>query len=270
MNKGLIIDFKKLSFQKLNIPLIKLKIPNLREISILNFLEKLKLGSEREFQECFPSFKKNKIKINLEKDLWILKKRRKIADTFGPFKFDGKKHLCFASLLSFSLKAYIFDYIEVAKFLCKRNEGLTFTVWLEDRLSLLKNNWNWEIITYLTNSYSKFFKDQFPKVKILKSSEALPDGIPRSFVVKKMSSIGINTIQSFLPFHLRDLTFIRVLDVIHFVYMAYLLFRHPAIYLTGINTKHHFQIYRKILNVPISVIFLPLGSEKIIKKFSVS
>jgi hypothetical protein len=270
MNKGLIIDFNKLSFQKLNIPLIKLKIPNLHEISILNFLEKLKLGSERKFQEYFPSYEKNKIEINLEKDLWTLKKRRKIDDTFGPLKFDEEKHLCFASLLSLSLKAYVFDYIEVVKFLCKRNENLTFAVWLEDRLSLLKNNWNWENINHLTNSYSKFFKNQFPKVKILKSSEVLPDGIPRSFAVKKMSSIGINTVQSFLPFHLRNLTFIRVYDVIHFVCMAYLLFRYPAIYLTGINTKHHFQIYRKILNVPISVIFLPLGSEKVIKRLSVS
>jgi hypothetical protein len=270
MNKGLIIDFKKLSFQKLNIPLIKLKIPNLHEISILNLLEKLKLSSERKFQEYFPSYEKDKIKINLEKDLWILKKRRKIADTFGPFKFDGEKHLCFASLLSISLKTYVFDYIEVVKFLYKRNEGLIFTVWLEDRLSLLKNGWNWEIINHLTNSYSEFFRNQFPRVKILKSSEVLPDGIPRDFVIKKMSSIRINTVQSFLPFHLRDLTFIRVYDVIHFIYMCYLLFRYPAIYLTGINTKHHFQVYRKILNASISVIFLPLGSEKVIKKFSVS
>jgi hypothetical protein len=270
MNKGLIIDFNKLSFQKLNIPLIKLEIPNLHEISILNLLGKLKLGSERKFQEYFPSYEKNKIEINLENDLWILKKRGKIVDTWGSLKFNGEKHLCFATLLSFSIKGYIFDYIEIAKFLSERNEELTFTVWLEDRLSLLKNNWNWEIITHLTNSYSKFFKDQFPRVKILKSSEVLPRGIPRSFVIKKMSSIRVDTVQSFLPFHLRNLTFIRVYDIIHFVYMCYLLFQYPAIYLTGINTKHHFQIYRKILNVPISVIFLPLGSEKVIKKFSVS
>lgn len=261
----LIIDFANLSLKKVNLSLTQVGITNLND-SILTLLKKLKLDSIKIARENFTLFHKFK-KVNIQPTIQKLKTSRKIIEVIGSFNFQKEMPVCFSTFVSLQPKNYLKNYIDVGKILCNENKGLYFTVWLEDRLSMLKNNWDSITINKALNKYCDILKKEVPSVKFLKSSEIAPDGIPRGFAEEKFSSVKVMDFLSIMPFHLRHPNLITIFDVVHFAWNCYIIDRYPAIYLSGINTKFHFQFFRKILGKNITIILLPLGSENLLTRF---
>lgn len=260
----LIIDFKKLSPERTRLSLKELGMPNFNNMSLLNILKNLQLYSNIKSREHFPLFEQSG-KINIETSIQRLKSSGKIIEVIGPVIYQKRIPVCFSTFLSLQPKIYLRNYIDIAKTLCTENPDLYFTVWFEDRLSVLKNDWDTEIVTKALDIYYKFFKSRISQVQFLRSTQVAPDGIPMSFAVEKFSSLKGKDFLSIMPFHLRHPNLIRVFDLVHFAWNCYILYRYSAIYLAGINTKYHFQLFRKVLGIPITVILVPLGPESFIK-----
>ena len=259
----LIIDFANLSHQRLNATMADIGVGDLVDLPLSIVLERLRLGSERTPEEHFPVQQQTSCKIDLSPIIQVLWKQKKIVDVIGPRKIPQSRPICFSTFVSERLKEYLKQYLKIGKALCELSHDLQFIVWLEDTLTALKNSWEAFTTQQAVNVYRGFFLKEFPESQVLLSSEIAPLGIPQSFT-EKLSCITIEEFLSVLPFHLRNLMFVKTLDVIHFAWNCYILHRLPGVYLAGINNKRNFQLFRKVVGSQITVILLPLGSEKII------
>jgi len=257
-----IIDFLKLDCQRLNATMAEIGIIDFNNLSFLTLVERLGMGSDRLTEENFP-IKQCLGKINLSESIQQLRKDKEVADVIGPTKIFKGSPICFSTLLGTKQKAYIRQYIKVARIICKSSSGLEFVVWLEDTLTTLKNGWSVSTTRDSVEAYKAFFTREFPECQIMLSSEIAPVGIPQSFA-EKLSAITIEEFLSALPFHLRHPMFVKTLDVVHFAWNCYLLHRLEGVHLGGINNKRHFQLFRKVVGQQITAILLPLGSESFV------
>jgi hypothetical protein len=256
-----LVDFAKLNRQCLNITMADMGVADFEDLPLTVLLERLNLGSDRNTKEHFP-VQQLVNKVDLSGSLQALKQQRKIVDTIGPIKISYTT-ICFSTLLGIKPKEYLKQYVEVAKILCTSSDKLKFVVWLEDALTVLKNDWDISTIQQAVNTYRAFFYDEFPECQILLSSEIAPVGIPQSFA-DKLSAITTEDFLSVLPFHRRNPMFVKTIDMIHFVWQCYVLYRLPGVHLACITQKRHFQLFRKVSGQQITAILLPIGSENII------
>lgn len=201
-------------------------------------------------------------KIDLSGRIQALRQRKKIVDAIGPTKISSNMPICFSTFVGIKPKEYLKQYVEVAKILCEPFRELQFVVWLEDTLTVLKNGWDASMTQKAVDAYRAFFRKEFPDSQVLLSSEVAPIGIPQSFT-EKLFVITAEEFLSALPFHLRNPMFVKTLDIVHFVWNCYLLYKLPGVYLAGINNKRHFQLFRKVSDQKITAILLPLGSENL-------
>lgn len=257
-----IIDFLKLDCQRLNATMTEIGMADFSNLPFLTLVERLGMDSDRLTKESFP-IQQCIGKINLSESIQHLRKDGKVADIIGPTKISKGTSVCFSTLLGTKPKAYLRQYIEVAKILCKPSGGLRFVVWLEDTLTTLKNGWSASTTRDSVEAYKTFFDKEFPECQIILSSEIAPVGIPRSFA-EKFSVITTEEFLSALPFHLRNPMFVKTLDVVHFVWNCYVLDRLQGVHLAGITNKRHFQLFRKVVGTQVTAILLPLGSESVL------
>lgn len=257
-----IIDFLKLDPQCLNTTVAEMGMADFNNLPFPAILEQLGMWSDRKTEENFPPQQLSG-KIDLSADIQQLRQDKKVVDAIGPTKIPGGTPVCFSTLLGTGHKAYLRQYIEVAKILCRSSNGLRFVVWLEDTLTTLKYGWDASVKQRAIDTYASFFKVEFPECEIIISSETAPVGVPRSFI-EKLGNITAEEFISALPFHMRNTMFIKTLDIVHFVWNCYLLHRLSGIYLAGANNKRHFQLFRKIVGPKVTAILLPLGSESIL------
>lgn len=257
-----IIDFLRLDPQRLNTAVVEMGMADFNNLPFPAILEYLGIWSDRKTEENFPSQQLSE-KIDLSADIQQLRKDGKVADTIGPTKVPKGTPVCFSTLLGTGPKAYLRQYIEVAKILCKPSIGLRFVIWLEDTLTALKYGWDASVKQRAIDAYASFFKIEFPECEIIISSETAPVGVPKSFT-EKLGNITAEEFISALPFHLRNPMFVKTLDVVHFVWNCYVLYRLPGVHLAGITNKRHFQLFRKVVGTKVTAILLPLGSESVL------
>lgn len=255
----LLIDFAKLNHQCLNSTMVDMGMADFANLPFPVVVERLGLGSERTIEEYFPT-QEESVKVNLSTTIQTLRQQKKIIDVIGSTKISRETPVCFSTLIGTGPKAYLMQYIEVAKILCRSPNGLRFVIWLEDTLTTLKHDWDTSMKQRAVDLYTSFFKVEFPECEIIISSEIAPVGIPRSFT-EKLRNITTEEFISALPFHMRNMMFIKTLDIVHFVWNCYLLHRFPGIYLAGVNNKRHCQLFRKVSGQQITAVLLPLGSE---------
>jgi len=257
-----IIDFLKLDCQRLNMSMNEIGMADFSNLPFLTLVEQLGLCSDRMTEENFP-IQQCLGKINLSESIQRLHKDKKVADVIGPTKISKGAPVCFSTLLGSKPKAYLRQYIEVARILCKPSSGLRFVVWLEDTLTTLKNGWSASTTRDSVEAYKTFFDREFPECQIMLSSEVASVGVPQSFA-EKFSAITVEEFLSALPFHLRNPMFVKTLDVVHFVWNCYVLDRLQGVHLAGITNKRHFQLFRKVVGTQVTAILLPLGSESVL------
>ncbi|MBU1992369.1 hypothetical protein KKG51_01560 [Patescibacteria group bacterium] len=256
-----IIDFTKLNYQRLHVAMADTGVTNFNNLSFPTILERLDLSSNRITEEWFP-VQQTGGKIDLSGSIQEIRQRKEIVDAIGPTKISSNTPICFSTFVGIKPKEYLKQYVDVAKILCEPPCGLQFVVWLEDTLTILKNGWDALMAQKAVNAYRTFFRKEFPDSQVLLSSEVSPVGIPQSFA-EKLSAITVEEFLSALPFHLRNPMFVKTLDVVHFAWNCYLLHRLPGVYLSGINNKRHFQLFRKVSGQQITAMLLPLGSENL-------
>jgi hypothetical protein len=256
-----LIDFAKLNHQCLKVTMADMGMADFNNLPFPVILERLDLGSNRDTKEYFPA-QQSTGKIDLSNSIQALKQQRKIVDTIGPTKISSNI-ICFSTFVAIKPKEYLKQYVEVTKILCGPLGKLRFVVWLEDTLTILKNDWNVSTAQQAVNAYKAFFSKEFPECQILLSSEIAPIGIPQSFA-ERLSAITTEEFLSALPFHLRNPVFVKTLDVVHFVWNCYVLYRLPGVHLASITNKRHFQLFRKVVGAKVTAILLPLGSESVL------
>lgn len=257
-----LIDFAKLNYQRLNATMIDMGMADFNNLPFPIILERLDLGSNRATEEHFFT-QPSTGKIDLSRSIQTLRQCGRIVDTIGPVKISSNTPICFSTFVGSKPKEYLKQYVEVAKVLCVSSERLRFVVWLEDTLTIFKNSWNASTTRQAMNAYKAFFTKEFPECQIMLSSEITPVGVPRSFT-EKLSAITTEEFLSVLPFHLRNSMFVKTLDVIHFVWNCYILYRLQGVHLAGINNKRHFQLFRKVVGKQVTAILLPLGPESVL------
>jgi len=254
-----LIDFAKLNHQCLNVTMADIGIADFNDLPFPVVLEQLDLGSNRVTEEYFPT-QQPAGKIDISGSIQTLRQQRKIVDAIGPTKISSNMPICFSTFVGVKPKEYLKRYVEVAKILCEPSNKLRFVVWIEDTLTVLKNDWNASTAQQAVDAFKAFFSKEFSECQMILSSEIAPIGIPQSFA-EKLSAITTEEFLSALPFHLRNPMFVKTLDVIHFVWNCYILHQLPGVYLVGVNNKRHFQLFRKVVGQQVTAILLPLGSE---------
>jgi len=257
-----LIDFAKLNRQCLNVTMADMGMADFNNLPFPVVLEQLDLGSNRVTEEYFPT-QQPANKIDLSGSIQTLKQQRKIVDAIGPTKISSNIPICFSTFVGIKPKEYLKQYVEVAKILYEPSNKLRFVVWLEDTLTILKNGWNASTAQQAVDAFKAFFSKEFSECQTILSSEIAPIGIPQSFA-EKLSVITTEEFLSALPFHLRNPMFVKTLDVVHFVWNCYILYRLPGVHLAGITNKRHFQLFRKVVGTKVTAILLPLGSESVL------
>jgi len=257
-----LIDFAKLNRQCLNVTMADMGMADFNNLPFPVVLEQLDLGSNRVTEEYFPT-QQPANKIDLSGSIQTLKQQRKIVDAIGPTKISSNIPICFSTFVGIKPKEYLKQYVEVAKILYEPSNKLRFVVWLEDTLTILKNGWNASTAQQAVDAFKAFFSKEFSECQTILSSEIAPIGIPQSFA-EKLSVITTEEFLSALPFHLRNPMFVKTLDVVHFVWNCYVLYRLPGVHLAGITNKRHFQLFRKVVGTKVTAILLPLGSESVL------
>ena len=257
-----LIDFAKLNNHHC-LTMTEMGMEDFKDLPFLTILERLDLGSNRATEEYFPTQQPGD-KIDLSDNIQTLKQQEKVVDVIGPTKILSSMSIYFSTFISIRPKEYLKQYVEVAKVLCKSSKELKFVVWLEDTLSILKNGWDVSTAQQAVNAFKTFFLKEFPGCQMMLSSGIAPRGISQDFA-EKISAITTEEFLSALPFHLRKPMFIKILDIVHFVWNCYVLYRLPGIHLAGITNKRHFQLFRKVVGKKVTAILLPLGSEAPLK-----
>ena len=257
-----LIDFAKLNHQCLNVTMADMGMADFNDLPFPVVLEQLDLGSNRVTEEYFPT-QQPANKIDLSGSIQTIRQQRKIVDAIGPTKISSNMPICFSTFVGVKPKEYLKQYVEVAKILCEPSNKLRFVVWLEDTLTILKNGWNASTAQQAVDAFKAFFSKEFSECQMILSSEIAPIGIPQSFA-EKLSVITTEEFLSALPFHLRNPMFVKTLDVVHFVWNCYILYRLPGVHLAGITNKRHFQLFRKVVGTKVTAILLPLGSESVL------
>ncbi|MBU4010419.1 MAG: hypothetical protein KJ882_06605 [Proteobacteria bacterium] len=256
----LIVDFKKLGCEYADVKIAEIGMTNLNNLSFLDIIERLGLASDAVVMEKFPVQKKAP-HINISVNIQKLRQAEKIIDAIGSPKLTKETPVCFSTLVNLQPKLYLEHYIDIAHSLCNNETQLSFTVWLEDRFSALKNKWDEITIQESLEAYRQFFIKEFPQTQILVSSEVVANGIPLDFAEEKFDSIDGEEFLSLIPFHLRNPMLIKVLDVVHFAWNCYVIYRYPGLYLTSINNKRHFQVFRKIVGKDLTVLLTTVFPE---------
>jgi len=259
-----LIDFTNLDQQYLNSSMADIGVKDFNNLSLLTILKQLNLGSDKTTKECFP-IQDFDNKVNISSTIRILKQEKKIVDSIGPIEVPLNIPIYFLTLIGLKPKKYLYQYTEVVKILSGILSNSRFIVWLEDTLTILKNNWDDLTMQKSIEKYKNFLNKKGLKHKILLSSKVAPIGIPREFI-EKLKKITFNEFLSVIPFHRRSPILIKVMDIVHFIWNCYVLYRLPGIHLGGINNKRHFQLFRKIIGQQITVILLPLCSERFINE----
>ena len=257
-----LIDFAKLNRQCLNVTMADMGMADFNNLPFPVVLEQLDLGSNRVTEEYFPT-QQPANKIDLSGSIQTIRQQRKIVDVIGPTKISSNMPICFSTFVGIKPKEYLKQYVEVAKILYEPSNKLRFVVWLEDTLTILKNGWNASTAQQAVDAFKAFFSKEFSECQTILSSEIAPIGIPQSFA-EKLSVITTEEFLSALPFHLRNPMFVKTLDVVHFVWNCYVLYRLPGVHLAGITNKRHFQLFRKVVGTKVTAILLPLGSESVL------
>mgnify|MGYP001092985389 CR=1 FL=1 len=246
----LLIDFNKINFDLANCRLPKLlECPD--KYNIFEFIDKLKIGSQR--KNPLISNPIYDTKTDLSKIFLDLKSKNTVNDLIGRFQFDYIPNIVFSTLIDLTIKSYVLQYIDILNLIFD-NSGITSTIWLEDTITKIHRGFNNDQIYKSLEIYKDYFR-KCKLAKLLVSSETIPYGIDYEFC-KDNLQINFDEFISILPFHKRDFHNIKLIDLLHFVWNLFVVCKVPGIYLTGVNTKRSFQLFRKHNN-NVSVVLLP-------------
>lgn len=196
----------------------------------------------------------------------LAKSKQLIKDFIGIGK-KIKNKIVFTTLVGEQPKPYLLMYLLFAKRVKKNFPALEFVIHLED----------WFPGKYLsekakrraTLNYERFIH-QFNIVdRIIFTSSLFPRKlVSSSFIKKTLSNVTLEDFLSVLPFQKRSLEFILFDDLFHFVWNIFTIFSIPGIYLTSMNSKREFLIFRKSLLGDPPVIFFPSAPEDISSEVS--
>ena len=261
----LALDWRIFDRDKANATLLQAGIKDMTELPISQILNDLHLGSNSTVEERFPEESVDKGKrIDISSHIHELICQGLVKDVIGTLKPCHGSRIYFPTLVSPTPRKYLAQYVEVAKRLCEEHGRLSFTVWLEDRLSVINNDWNTEIIREAVGIFRDYFTREIPICKLLVSSD-ISVGISVDFANTYLAKVNGRDLFSILPYRLRYPWSTRVLDVVHFTWMCYLAQKCPGIHLAGANNKRHYQIFRsKVAGKDLTVLLFKLGSEEAI------
>jgi hypothetical protein len=259
----LALDWRILDRNKALSTIQEAGIEEIRGLSISEILDALHLGSTADTQESFPKNSTDKSsQVDISTCVSDLKLRNVVRDVIGTLKFHSGSRMYFSTLVSMCPREYLLHYVEVAKRLQKECGELTFTVWLDDRLSVINNDWHTGNIQKGVDIFRDYFIGKDPNCNLLVSSQ-VSAGIPLDFANSYLSKVTGGDLISILPYRLRYPWSTRIIDVAHFAWMCYLAQRCPGIHFAGANNKRHYQIFRsKVAGKGLTVLLFKLGSEK--------
>lgn len=242
------LDWNNFSQTTAKTTLHNLGLKDISNLAFSEILAKMKLGSEREVQENFPeqSIDRNRPN-NIKKTVDNLVAAGIVKDIIGKCKFHYGNNIFFLTLVNPEIKKYMAKYAEVIKHLQEKHAGFNPIIWLEDRLSVIKNGWDIEKINASVSIYQDYFTQAIPKSMILLGSK-VSSGIPLDFTNMHLAKLTGNDLLNLLPYYYRNPRSTSVLDVIHFAWMCYLIKKFPGIHLAGANTNRQYQLYHKFSN----------------------
>ena len=235
-------------------------IEDIKTLSIVQILNRLHLGSDSEVVEIFPELP-GRERVDISGCVRDFKVQGVVRDVIGALRVYRGSRVYFPTLVNPEPRQYLTLYTNVAKRLCE--EGLIFEVWLDDRLSVINNDWNGSVIEEAVSAFRDFFLRETPSCHILVSSQ-VSLGIPLDFAASYLTKVTGADLISILPYRRRYPWSTRVLDVAHFAWMCYLAQRCPGIHLAGASNKRTYQIFRQVGGKDLNVLLFQLGSEKAI------
>lgn len=237
----------------------------LNNLCLADFLKSLKIWSvtQNTFStEKFPFFGNNYAsKSNFEflSFLSSAKNKNLINDFVGIGK-KTKKRIVFSILINQRPKPYLIMYLLFLKKIKKIFPSFEFIIHLEDWF--LKNDSSEKTNKKIISKYKQFI-DKFNVADkiILTSSFFRHKIIPPHFIKEVLTNVNVGDFLSVLPFQKRYPEFILLGDIFHFIWNIFIIQTIPGIYLTSINSKREFLVFRKALKGELLVIFFPSAPE---------
>lgn len=234
------------------------------ETSLAEFLFSLDIWSTSSLDGSFlPEKVKNSSQnLSLRKHLDVAKNRQLIKDFIGIKKSSPNK-LIFSTLVGHSPKIYLAMYLFFVRWLNSQMTARThLIVYLEDwfsRFFLNKTIDNQSLLGY-ENFIEKF---EVADEIIYSHDSSVKKIIYATFVDNYLQKTSMGDFLSVLPYSKQESLFINFRDILHFVWNIYVFSLNPGIYLTSINSKREFIVFRKVLGNGLSIIFFPIAPENI-------
>lgn len=197
---------------------------------------------------------------NLLDYIKLCRQRGLIKDSLGIKKNCRFNQLIFSGLVGSGPKPYLAMYLFFAQGVKKKISLFRFIIHLEDSLPRLLSDKSYK---FKPVDMYRGYIDRFriaDKV-ILTSTLFKQLLVPMEFTREYFANLLLDDFLSVLPFHNRQSNFILLSDILHFVWQVYFIHFYPGIYLTSINSKREFLVFRKCLSKQLPVIFFPIAPE---------
>ena len=237
----------------------------LNNLCLVDFLKSLKIWSVTQnifSTEKFPFFDNSYASKSNSEFLSFLssaKNKNLIKDFVGIGK-KTKKRIVFSILIDQRPKPYIIMYLLFLKKIKKIFPSFEFIIHLEDWF--LKNYSSEKVNKKITSEYKQFIDKFNVADKIIFTSSFFRHKIiPPYFIKEVLTNVNVGDFLSVLPFQKRHPEFILLGDISHFIWNIFTIQTIPGIYLTSINSKREFLVFRKALKGELPVIFFPSAPE---------
>ena len=187
-------------------------------------------------------------------------KNKNLINDFVGIGKKTKNRIVFSLLIQEEPKPYIMMYLLFVKKIKKIFPNFEFIVYLEDWLpkyySDIKTN------KIKVSKYKRFITEFDVADRIVAADPFFYRKIIElSFVKEFLKNIKVADFLDVLPFQRRHPEFILLYDLFHFIWNIFTIKTIPGIYLTSINSKREFLIFRKALGGDLPVIFFPIAPE---------
>ena len=239
----------------------------LNTLCLADFLESLEIWDYTRnvsLIEKFSFFDNNYASKSNSKFLSFLvsaKNKNLIKDFVGIGK-KTKSRIVFSILIDQRPKPYLIMYLLFLKKIKKIFPSFEFIIHLED----------WFLKDYSSEKINKKIISRYKQVinkfnvadrVILTESFFRHKIIPPHFIKEVLVNINVGDFLSVLPFQKRNPEFILLGDIFHFIWNIFTIQKIPGIYLTSMNSKREFLVFRKALKGKPPVIFFPSAPEDI-------
>lgn len=207
-------------------------------------------------QEEFPPVKSDLLGL-----VELAKREGLIRDFIGIGRKVKNTRIIFSSVVGRKPKPHLAMYLLFINRLKRELSDFEFIVHLED----------WFMSNFLPRSvdldskskYMEYIKRFCGADVIITTSSITTKAIPQRFIQDSLSQVTLEDFISVLPFTKHSLDNIRLYDLLHLVWNAYLVSTLRGIYLTNINSKREFLIFRKALGGNPPTVFFPSAPESI-------